>query len=175
MNTIVFDVFCILLAIGAAKLAKRQLVIVWTLALHISICNGVALLLAATQLIDDYDPGYFLMLILLSFIASMVLYQYRNDKTLFPYLTFLAFSIMSYFVFFEYFTGSSIFYGSFSFVMSLIITAQIVLIANIGGSIGTIRRYWRVSRHRSVSYGHPHYRVVNTVSQGFQRDAEGDR
>lgn len=175
MIPIVFDALCIVIAIGAAVFAKRQKVIVWTLTLHIGICNSVALLLVATELIDDFDPGYFIMLILFSFIASMVLYQYRNDKTLLPYLVIAAFSILSYFLFFEHLTGSRLFFNNWEFLMSLIITAQIVLIANIGGSIGTIRRYWRVSRHRSVSYVHSHYRDNQAVIPGLKRNAEGDR
>lgn len=161
MIAVVFDTMCIFIAIGAAALAERQLLIVWTLALHIGICNGVALLLVAAELIDDYDPGYFAMLILFSFSANAVLSKYSNNQTLLPYLTVLASGIMSYLVFFEYFTGSSIFYMNFSYVMFFIVTAQIVLIANIGGSIGSIRRFWRSSRgaNYSVHYGHSRDRI----------------
>ena len=175
MIAIVFDGLCIFIAIGAAVLAKRQKVIVWTLALHIGICNGVALLLVATDLIDYFDPGYFIMLVLFAFIANVVLFQYWNDKTLLPYLVIVAFSILSYFLFFEKITGSRLFFNNWEFLMSLIITAQIVLIANIGGSIGTIRNYWRVSRNNSVSYGHSHYRDNQAVIPGLKRNAEGDR
>ena len=175
MNAVVFEVLSCFIAIGAALLARRQLVIIWALALHIFITNFMALFLVVSGLMDSFDPSYFIIHLLLSFIASMVLYQYWNDKTLYPYLAVLASSIMCYFVVFEYFTGSSAFYNNWEFVMTLIITAQIVLIANIGGSIGTIRRYWRVSRNNSVSYGHSHFRDNQVVIPGLKRNAEGDR
>ena len=175
MNAIVFDIASCVIAIGAALLAKRQFIIIWTLALHICIANVTAILLVISGLMNSFGPGYYIMNMLFAFTANMVLYHYRNHQTLYPYLAFLAFSIMCYLVFFERFIGSSIFHPSWPFVMSLIITIQIVLIANIGGSIGTIRRYWQVSRHSSVSYGHSHYRVDKTVISWFQRNAEGDR
>jgi len=161
MITVVFDGLCIFIAIGAAALAQRQLIIAWTLALHITISNGAALLLVATDLMNDFDPSYFAMLIMFSLAGNVVLYHYRNNKTLLPYFTILTSGILSYLVFFEYFTGSSIFYTSFSYIMYLIITAQIVLIANVGGSVGPIRRFWRPSRgvNYTADYGHSRHRI----------------
>lgn len=182
MSALIFDIVSALAALGAATLARRQLLIVWTLALHICIAHVVALCLIGTHLIDYYDPAYYAMNILFSFAAHIVLYIHWNSKTLLPYLAVLASSITCYVVFFEYFTNSNIFYMSFPLVMSLIITVQIALIAKFGGSIGTVTIYFsKLSRGGysispyATSYRHTHMDVIPRYARNEAGYETGNR
>lgn len=135
-----------------ALLARRQLLIVWTLAALIFASSLLSLFLDYFGFMEQMDPMYFFINLIFATIACLILLRFRNSKTVKPFLAVWTQGLIAYLVFAEYFMWFDIFYNVFSELMLLLTIIQVVLIINIGDAGGTIRAYLGKQSRPGASY-----------------------